>query len=82
MIRFFLILFAMFLLLMFLMGFSIVRTFRNILSGNTKKTSSQQHRRSDNRQQTHTRREPAQPSRKKIFAKDDGEYVDYEEVKK
>lgn len=82
MIRFLLILFVMFLLLMFLMGFSIIRTFRNILGGNTKKTSSQQYRRSDSRQQTHTRREPAQPSRKKIFAKDDGEYVDYEEVKK
>ena len=88
MFKFLFVMFFFFLLLLFLMGFSIIRTFKNILfgSGNNGKKNGQQRRQTNNshsKQQDNrsTRQEYTSTSRKKIFSKDEGEYVDYEEVK-
>ncbi|CAK7065074.1 MAG: hypothetical protein PARBA_02463 [Parabacteroides sp.] len=79
--------FFFFILLVFLMGFSILRAFKNILfgsGGNTKKKSEGHHRQNSNNnysEQRNTKEYSHASSRKKIFTKDEGEYVDYEEVK-
>lgn len=80
--------FFFFILLVFLMGFSILRAFKNILFGsggsNTKKKSEGHHRQTSNNnysEQQNARNYSHASSRKKIFTKDEGEYVDYEEVK-
>ncbi|MDR1880313.1 MAG: DUF4834 family protein [Tannerellaceae bacterium] len=86
MIRIVLFLFFFFLLLMFLMGFSVVRMFRNMLFGNgaNERKPGQQQRPGNkkNAGQSRTSRQPQDaPPRRKLFPKDEGEYVDYEEVK-
>lgn len=59
-----------------MLGFSFLRTLKNILfgSGNSKKTSRQ---RPSGKQSTRK----AATAKPKIFKKDEGEYVDYEEIK-
>ena len=86
MFKFLFVMFFFFILLVFLMGFSILRTFKNILFGSSGKKGEQRRQTSgyssDARSNSSAREEYAsQVSRKKIFAKDEGEYVDYEEVK-
>ncbi|MBP3518057.1 MAG: DUF4834 family protein [Parabacteroides sp.] len=87
MFKFLFVMFFFFILLVFLMGFSILRTFKNILFGNGNSKKCEQRRQtsgysSNTRSNSSARDEYAsQSSRKKIFAKDEGEYVDYEEVK-
>lgn len=87
MFKFLFVMFFFFILLVFLMGFSILRTFKNILFGSSnsgrkgegqrRQTSSQ-----SNNTQASQHEEYSNPaSRKKIFTKEEGEYVDYEEVK-
>lgn len=80
--------FFFFILLVFLMGFSILRTFKNILfgSGSSNGKRGEQRRQTStnsSRQQSYNTAEEdyASANRKKIFAKDEGEYVDFEEVK-
>ena len=78
MFKFLFVMFFFFILLVFLMGFSILRTFKN--KGEQRRQTSGYS--SDARSNSSAREEYAsQASRKKIFAKDEGEYVDYEEVK-
>lgn len=91
MFKFLFVLFFFFILLVFLMGFSLLRTFRNILFGN----GSARAKKEEQRRQTNNSHASSRPQgsrdcnddgttaspRKKIFAKDEGEYVDYEEVK-
>lgn len=88
MFKFLFIMFFFFILLVFLMGFSILRTFKNILFGssNSGRKSEGQRRQTSSSQSSGSsasqREEYTEPaSRKKIFTKDEGEYVDYEEVK-
>ena len=78
----------MFKFLFVMFFFSILRTFKNILFGSGSSGKKGEQRRqtsgysSDARSNSSVREEYAsQVSRKKIFAKDEGEYVDYEEVK-
>lgn len=82
--------FFFFILLVFLMGFSVLRTFKNILFGrgdSGKKSGGQRRQTSSNsaqqRSNTSEMEEEAAraAARKKIFTKEEGEYVDYEEVK-
>lgn len=80
--------FFFFILLVFLMGFSILRTFKNILfgSGSCGKKGEQCRQTSGYSSNTHNNNSArgeyaSQASRKKIFTKDEGEYVDYEEIK-
>lgn len=79
--------FFFFILLIFLMGFSVFRVFRNIFFGtdtnvnknNNKRNQSDRYDYSQNTSSNN--KQPSSSSRKKIFGKDEGEYVDYEEVK-
>jgi len=82
MIRILLVLFFFFIILMFLMGFSVFRTMKNIFSGGEKKnTQRRQTNKNTSGSQRSSRQEYDIPSRKKIFTKDEGEYIEYEEVK-
>lgn len=88
MFKFLFVMFFFFILLVFLMGFSILRTFKNMLFGsgssNTKKGEQRRQTSgySSGQHQSHTTEDDyASANRKKIFAKDEGEYVDFEEVK-
>lgn len=87
MFKFLFVMFFFFILLVFLMGFSILRTFKNMLFGsgnsNTKKGEQRRQTSSYSSGQHHSNRSDDYISvnRKKIFTKDEGEYVDFEEVK-
>ena len=86
MFKFLFVIFFFFILLVFLMGFSILRTFKNIFFGSGNSTHKGEQRRQTNSSTTTTARDDDDDRtpyvhRKKIFAKDEGEYVDYEEVK-
>lgn len=68
-------------LMTLLLGFSFLRTLKRILFGggsSQKRTSQRQTGRSSSRQQP---TQPTAPPKQKIFTKDEGEYVDYEEIK-
>lgn len=73
MFKFILFIFFFIILLGFLAGFSIIRSIRNLLFGPPQGAR-------NNRKQRRTGPDK-QASRKKIFKKDEGEYIDYEEVK-
>lgn len=92
MFKFLFVIFFFFLLLLFLMGFSILRTFKKIFfgSGNQSKSGSSYQQTRQGGHTSSSRQEAdyaqgsydrPQRSRRKIFTKDEGEYVDYEEVK-
>ncbi len=88
MFKFLFVMFFFFILLVFLMGFSILRTFKNMLFGsgssNTKKGEQRRQTSSYSSGQHHsntTEDDYISVNRKKIFTKDEGEYVDFEEVK-
>lgn len=89
MLKFLFVIFFFFILLVFLMGFSILRTVKNLLfgSGNSGKKGGQSRQTTGNYSSgrpdaaTNTKEDIASASKKKIFTKDEGEYVDYEEVK-
>ena len=80
--KFFLILFLIGFTLVSLLGFSVLRSFRDFFFG---KPKSKQRSTSQNRQNSQTRsstdRQRQSQSRKKVISADEGEYVDYEEVK-
>ncbi|MDR2763553.1 MAG: DUF4834 family protein [Tannerella sp.] len=79
MFKFLVFLFFFFILLVSLLGFSALRTFKAILFGNPKKRTQTHSSASAGRQRT--RDSHAQPSHKKIIPKEEGEYIDYEEVR-
>ena len=92
MFKFLFVIFFFFILLVFLMGFSILRTFKNLFFGSGNSTpKGERHRQTNSNTSGHhsasaTVRDDddnrtSYVHRKKIFAKDEGEYVDYEEVK-
>ncbi|MDH6312689.1 hypothetical protein M2137_001464 [Parabacteroides sp. PFB2-10] len=82
MFRFLIICVFFFVILMFLMGFSVFKTLREIFFGSSgKRAASNQRSRPSSQSAQQPRQEEQPPQRKKIFAKDEGEYVDYEEVK-
>ena len=80
MFKFLFVIFFFFILLVFLMGFSILRTFKNIFFGSGNSTRKGEQRTTTTARDDDDDRTPY-VHRKKIFAKDEGEYVDYEEVK-
>jgi len=63
-----------------MLGFSVLRSFRDFFFGNPrrKQQSATQNRQNNN---TRTSGNRQSPPKKKIIATDEGEYVDYEEVK-
>ena len=80
MFKFLFLLFGFFLLLVLLLGFSVIRTFKRILFGAPKTETCRRHTNPTAGQQQ-ARAEEYAAAKKKLFTKDDGEYVDYEEVK-
>ncbi|MCC8095153.1 MAG: DUF4834 family protein [Tannerellaceae bacterium] len=85
MFKFLFMMFFMFILLVFLMGFSILRTIKNVLFGSGSKEQKNGQRRKTSRkptsEQQRSRNEDTASQKKKIFTQEEGEYVDYEEVK-
>jgi hypothetical protein len=84
MFKFLFVMFFFFILLLVLMGFSVLRTFKRIFFGigDDGKKRSANNRTSNQKSHTYTtKQERKSSSRPKIFSKDEGEYVDYEEVK-
>ncbi len=85
MFKFLIVMFFFFLLLVFLLGFSVLRTFKNMLfgSGDSKSRTKRRHSdaRSESRRSNSANNHGGTATRKKIIAKDEGEYVDFEEVK-
>jgi hypothetical protein len=79
MFKFLSVLFLFFLLLVSLLGFSVLRTFKAILFGNPKKRTHSHSSASAGRRRPQDN--PSQPSRRKVIPKEEGEYIDYEEVK-
>ena len=79
MFKFLLIAFLFFLSLIALFGFSIIRFFFQAFLGRPSKKQSQSSRKSY--QNTNSQQSQSNPTPKKIITKDEGEYVDYEEVK-
>ncbi|MDR2470042.1 MAG: DUF4834 family protein [Tannerella sp.] len=66
------------LILTLLLGFSVSRIFKSVLFGNSNRRRTQS-RSSDSSGRKRTRN--SQTSSKKIIPKDEGEYIDYEEIK-
>lgn len=82
MLKFLFFIFFFIILLGFLAGFSIIRSVRDALFGpssNSRKTS-RQHRTGSGRNTSREQTDNSSRSKKKIFKKDEGEYIDYEEV--
>jgi hypothetical protein len=65
-----------------LLGVSFLRGLKTLIFGGSNRERQNQQRRQYSQQQQSNRKQQDNPvSRKKIFTKDVGEYVDYEEVK-
>ena len=80
MFRIIIIIFLFGFILLSLLGFSVLRSFREFFFGSPK---SKQRSASQNRQRSQAKSSTNQQkqSRKKVISADEGEYVDYEEVK-
>ena len=84
MLKFLFIIFFFGFILVSLLGFSVFRTFKSFFSGdpkdrNRRRTTMNSNQQRNRPQNTTTQNNP--PPKKKVFADDEGEYVDYEEVK-
>lgn len=78
--------FLFFILLVLLLGVSLVRSAKNIFfGGGSKHTGNRRQPSRSDGEAVHDHKETHRSSvsrkRKKIFGKDEGEYVDYEEIK-
>ena len=80
MFKFLMMIFLVGFILFSLLGFSVLRSFRDFFLGSPK---SKQRATSQSRQskQTNSSANRPQPNKKKIIEPDEGEYVDYEEIK-
>ncbi len=67
-------------ILVLVLGLSIVRGVLRFLFGTGSK-SNQRSNRFEEEEEENTSDEASQPKRKKVFDKEDGEYVEFEEVK-
>lgn len=91
MFKFIAFMFLMFLLLLTLMGFSIVRSFKRMLFGGGDSNKQRQQQRTNANTNRQSNRQQYASSRanesnvyqqhRKVYGQDEGEYVDYEEVK-
>ena len=86
MVKFLFLIIVFFFLFILVMGLSLVRMFKRILFGDNKQsTSHATSSHSYNEQQAYGEAEPKNRSKHhsphKIFAADEGEYVEYEEIK-
>lgn len=74
-----------FFMMFLLLGVSFLRGLKNLIFGSSNSRQQSRQRQQNQSQQSNRQQQYQQQqdnaSRKKIFAKDEGEYVDYEEVK-
>ena len=81
MFKFLLTIFMIGFLLVSLMGFSVIRSFKEFFLGSPK-SKKRQHSASQSRQSnTKSSTRHQQTNRKKVIDANEGEYVDYEEIK-
>lgn len=67
--------------LLFILGFSVIRGILRFFFGNRKQTGQQKDQRQAYHREQQTRDTYTQPTeKKKLFEKDEGEYVDFEEI--
>lgn len=82
MFKFIFILVFFFFTLLFLLGFSVIRTIMNFFFGSKKQAPQNKSRKQTTHRKQQTRHTNTQEKpRKKLIAEDEGEYVDYEEIK-
>lgn len=83
MIKFILVILLFFGLMVLLLGFSVIRSLKSLFFGSSSPSSKQRSHTSQKEQQQRTSytKQSYNISRKKLFQKDEGEYVDYEDVK-
>ena len=80
MLKFLITVFFLVFILLSLLGFSVIRSFKSFFFGSPK--GHNKRRTATNQRASRTKNTTAQrPSRKKVISDDEGEYVDYEEVK-
>lgn len=83
MFKFLLIILLFFLLLLFLLGFSLFRTVKKVLFGSTSTTKTRTQSRNTYAKEKQGQKETtsyATKEKKKLFSREEGEYVEYEEV--
>jgi hypothetical protein len=66
---------------MLLAGFSIVRSVRDLFFGSPLSSGKNKQRPAATGKKTSRKQTDTQEKQKKIFNKDEGEYIDYEEIK-
>ena len=83
MIKFILFTVFIFMIALFLMGFTAVRTFFNILFGGSSKSNGKPRSNSNQRNHQSSSSEQNFSGKKqdKIFSSNEGEYIDFEEIK-
>ncbi|MDR3194784.1 MAG: DUF4834 family protein [Tannerella sp.] len=80
MIKFLAFIFFFFIILLSLLGFSVIRTFKSFFFGDSKSRTQRHTSASDSRQRARANSRQ-RPAHKKIIPKEEGEYTDYEEVR-
>ncbi len=83
MLKFLLIILLFFLLLFILLGFSLFRTVKKVLFGSTSSTKTRTQPRNTYGKEKQDQKETTSYTakvKKKIFSREEGEYVEYEEV--
>ncbi|MGL4292240.1 MAG: DUF4834 family protein [Bacteroidales bacterium] len=73
--KFLLIILLFFILLVMLLGFTVIRTVYKFLTGGGKKNQGFDQQRPENREQWNNTNK-----KEKLFSKDEGEYIDFEEI--
>jgi predicted metalloprotease len=84
MFKFLFVIFFFIILMTLMLGLSFLRTLKRVLFGESeseKKARQQQRAAQHASKQKSANRQEAASSKKKVFGKDEGEYVDYEEIK-
>ncbi|MDR0347873.1 MAG: DUF4834 family protein [Tannerella sp.] len=82
MLKFLFTLFFLAFVLVSLLGFSVIRSFKSFFFGSSKDRNRQRtvhNRRTDTNKSQNTTAKPR--SRKKVFDRNEGEYTEYEEIK-
>lgn len=85
-IKLILFVFLFFIILVLLLGVSLIRSAKSVFFGGGSKHTGNPHQASRSEEKSaagrsETRRSSDSSKRKKIFGEDEGEYVDYEEIK-
>ncbi|MDR3142393.1 MAG: DUF4834 family protein [Tannerellaceae bacterium] len=84
MFKFLFVIFFFIILMTLMLGLSFLRTLKRVLFGESEseKKARRQYRAAQHAsKQKNANRQEAASSKKKAFSKDEGEYVDYEEIK-